>query len=251
MQLHVKIIQPDIFSIWFFSMKNFIKKVTLYDRWFPYFSDTNLYRFIKNISAQWAVFTNGNPSQGMFIIGVTGTDGKTTTCNLIHKIINDNLGKAILISTANIKIGNEEKFNHYKMTSLEPAHLQAILAEAKQLGCKYAVLEVASHGIAQNRFAGVDFNMAVLTNITSEHLDYHKTFESYANTKKKLFLGVLKNKKPVKYAVFPKDDESGRQWEEQMNFDNSLTYSIASSSSIKGENIRLADDGTDFTVSYL
>lgn len=232
-------------------MKNFIKKVTLYDRWFPYFSDTNLYRFIKSISAQWAVFTNGNPSQGMFIIGVTGTDGKTTTCNLIHKIINDNLGKTILISTANIKIGNEEKFNHYKMTSLEPAHLQAILAEAKQLGCKYAVLEVASHGIAQNRFAGVDFNMAVLTNITSEHLDYHKTFESYANTKKKLFLGVLKNKKPVKYAVFPKDDESGRQWEEQMNFDNSLTYSIASSSSIKGENIRLADDGTDFTVSYL
>lgn len=68
----------------------------------------------------------------MFIIGVTGTDGKTTTCNLIHKVVNDNLGKAILISTANIKIGDQETFNKYKMTSLEPAHLQALLATAKQ-----------------------------------------------------------------------------------------------------------------------
>ena len=137
------------------------------------------------------------------------------------------------------------------MTSLDPSHLQALLAMAKQAGCKYAVLEVASHGIAQNRFEGVEFDMAVLTNITSEHLDYHKTFDNYANTKKRLFQSVLKNKKRVKYAVFPKDDEKGRQWEDEMNFDKFLSYSLAASSSLKGENIRLSADGTSFDVSYL
>lgn len=232
-------------------MKELIKKLTLYDRWFPYFSETYIYRTIKTLGAKRAVFVHGNPSQGMFIIGVTGTDGKTTTCNLIHKIVNDNLGKAILISTANIKIGEKEIFNHYKMTSLAPAHLQSILAEAKHQGCTYAILEVASHGLSQNRFAGVEFDMAILTNITPEHLDYHKTFEAYAATKKKLFTSVLKNKKPVKYAVFPKDDETGRQWEEDMNFDKFLSYSLVASSSLKGENIELTSDKTHFSFNYL
>ncbi len=214
-------------------MKNLLKKVILYNLWFPYFSETYVYRMIKTLAAKRAVLKYGNPAQGMFIIGVTGTDGKTTTCNLIHKVVNDNLGKALLISTANIKIGDREMPNRYHFTSLEPAQLQSILATAKHEGCTYAVLEVASHGIAQNRFAGVDFDMAILTNITNEHLDYHKTFEAYANTKKKFFQSVLKNKKPVKYAVFPKDDESGRQWEEEMNFDKFLSYSIAASAALK------------------
>lgn len=232
-------------------MKNLLKKVMLYDLWFPYFSETYIYRWVKSLAAKRAVVKYGNPSQGMFIIGVTGTDGKTTTCNLIHKVVNDGLGKALLVSTANIKIGEQETFNHYKMTSLDPAYLQQLLARAKEEGCRYAVLEVASHGISQNRFEGIDFDMAVLTNITSEHLDYHKTFENYANTKKKLFQSVLKNKKPTKYAVFPRDDEKGRQWEEEMNFDKSLSYSLAASSSLKAENIELGVDATKFSVSYL
>ncbi len=93
--------------------------------------------------------------------------------------------------------------------------------------------------------------MAVLTNITAEHLDYHKTFENYANIKKQLFTGVLKNKKTTKYAVFPRDDEKGRQWEEEMNFDKFLSYSIASSASLKAEHIDLGIDGTRFSISYL
>lgn len=232
-------------------MKNFLKKIMLYEVWFPYFSETYIYKRVKTLLAKWAIVKYGDPSRGMFIIGVTGTDGKTTTCNLIHQVINDNLGKALLVSTANIKIGDQETFNHYKMTSLDPSYMQALLATAKAKGCRYAVLEVASHGIDQNRFTGVEFDMAILTNITSEHLDYHKTFENYANVKKSFFQSVLKNKKPVKYAVFPRDDEKGRQWEEEMNFDKFLSYSLVSSSSLKGENIQLSPDGTVFTVSYL
>lgn len=233
------------------AMKNLVKKIFLYDLWFSALSQTYLYQWVKSIIAKTAVMMHDHPSQRMFIVGVTGTDGKTTTCNLIHKVINDNLDKALLISTANIKIGDREIFNHHKMTSLDPFALQALLAQAKQEGCRYAVLEVASHGISQNRFAGVDFDMAVLTNITPEHLDYHKTFEAYANTKKKLFTGILKNKKAVKYAVFPKDDESGRAWEEDMNFDKFLSYSLVASSSLKGEHLQIRADGTDFEVSYL
>jgi len=232
-------------------MKDLIKKITLYDKWSPFIMESYIYKWFKSLSAKRAVVKYGNPSQGMFIIGVTGTDGKTTTCNLIHRVVNDNLGKTLLVSTANIKIGDQETFNHFKMTSLDPSHLQALLARAKEAGCRYAVLEVASHGIAQNRFDGVEFDMAVLTNITSEHLDYHKTFDNYANTKKKFFQGVLKNKKHTKYAVFPRDDEKGRQREEELNFDNFLSYSLAASSSLKGENIRLSTEGTKFDVSYL
>ena len=113
-------------------MKNLIKKIFLYDLWFPVFSQTSLYQRVKGLVAKAAVMIHDNPSRGMFIVGVTGTDGKTTTCNLIHRILNDNLGKTLLISTANIKIGDNEVFNHYKMTSLDPFALQALLAEAKQ-----------------------------------------------------------------------------------------------------------------------
>lgn len=133
-------------------MKSLLKKVMLYDIRFPYFSETYIYRRVKSFMAKRAVVKYGNPSQGMFIIGVTGTDGKTTTCNLIHKVVNDNLGKTLLVSTANIKIGEKETFNHYKMTSLDPSYLQQLLAKAKEEGCRYAVLEVASHGLSQNRF---------------------------------------------------------------------------------------------------
>jgi UDP-N-acetylmuramoyl-L-alanyl-D-glutamate--2,6-diaminopimelate ligase len=155
---------------------------------------------------------------------VTGTDGKTTTSTLIHKIMNDHVGKTLLISTAAIKIGDQEIFNEKKMTSLDVYDLQATLTTARDNGCKIAVIEVSSHGLDQYRFEGVDFDMGVLTNITPEHLDYHGTFANYVAAKKKLFQYVLNNPKKNKMAVLPKDDETGRKWFDTLSFDKAINF---------------------------
>lgn len=85
------------------------------------------------------------------------------------------------------------------MTALDVFDLQSNLLGAREVGCKIAVLEVSSHGIDQHRFEGIDFDLGVLTNITHDHLDYHKNMENYAETKKKLFKSILSNKKQNKF----------------------------------------------------
>lgn len=156
-----------------------------------------------------------------------------------------------MISTANIKIGNKELENNKKMTSLDVFDLQSILATAKDSWCKIAVLEASSHGLNQYRFEGVDFDFAVLTNITHDHLDFHGTFERYAKAKKKLFSYVLENKKQNKYASFPADDKIGRQRFEDMPFDKKLNYSVIGSSSLQASNIQVSASWTTFSFSYL
>lgn len=212
---------------------------------------TLFYSFYKKLKAKIALIMNWNPSIWMFVIWVTGTDWKTTTVNLLHKILNDYLWKTVLISTLNIKIWDEDIFNEAKMTSLDPMQLQKILAYAKEKWCKYAVLEVSSHWLDQYRFEWVTFDMGILTNITSEHLDYHKNIENYANTKKQLFTGIIKNSKQQKYAVFPKDNEFWRIWADELSFDMMMDYSIMMSWSIKADNIEEKIDGTTFVLKYL
>ena len=156
-----------------------------------------------------------------------------------------------MITTALIKIWDEIFPNTYKMTSLDPFQLWKIIQLAKWVWCTYLILEVASHAIHQHRFEGIDFDMAVLTNITPEHLDYHKTFESYVNTKKQLFLQVMKNKKTSKVGILPKDDDNGRKWIEELYFDKMLSYSINTSSMVQAENINIQYNHTEFTINYL
>lgn len=191
------------------------------------------------------------PSKNFFVIGVTGTNGKTTTVNLIHKILNDHVAKTVMVSTANIKIGNKDLVNTKKMTSLDIFDLQSTLATAKDSWCKIAVLEASSHGLNQYRFEWIAFDFAVLTNITHDHLDFHGTFERYAKAKEKLFKYVLENKKQNKYAAFPADDKIGRKRFEEMPFDKKLNYSIIASSSLKAENIQTSLSGTTFSFNYL
>jgi UDP-N-acetylmuramoyl-L-alanyl-D-glutamate--2,6-diaminopimelate ligase len=187
----------------------------------------------------------------MFVIWVTGTDGKTTTCNLIHHLIQTNLGNCVMVSTANIKFGDQTNFNDTKMTSLNVYDLNKLLAQAKNQGFNYAVIETSSHGLSQSRFEGISFSCGVLTNITPEHLDFHDNMEDYADTKKKLFINVLKNNLTNKLAVLPKDDEYGRKWLTEMIFDKQMDYGINLSSTLKAENIVEKLDHTTCEIRYL
>lgn len=151
----------------------------------------------------------GFPSNKLTVIGVTGTDGKTTTVNMIYKILKDSGFSVSMVSTINAYIGNKTYDTGFHVTSPNSFSVQRFLKEAIDSGSKYMVLEVTSHALDQYRFWGVKFNVGVITNITHEHLDYHKTFENYFQTKLKL----IKN---AKYAVINKslmdNQNSLRPW---------------------------------------
>ncbi|EKD25329.1 MAG: UDP-N-acetylmuramoylalanyl-D-glutamyl-2, 6-diaminopimelate ligase [uncultured bacterium (gcode 4)] len=231
--------------------KTLIKKITFYDKLYFALKDSVIYQLRKRFMGQVANMVYGSPSKNFFVIGVTGTNGKTTTVNLLHKILNEHVSKTVMVSTANIKIGNQDLENNKKMTSLDVFDLQSILATAKDSGCKIAVLEASSHGLNQYRFEGVEFDFAVLTNITHDHLDFHGTFERYTKAKEKLFRYVLENKKQDKYAAFPADDKIGKQRFEDMPFDKKLSYSINASSNLRASNIQISHTGTTFSFNYL
>lgn len=124
-----------------------------------------------------------NPSKKLKVIGVTGTKGKTTTSHLLYHILNSTGKKAGLISSVMAKIGDKEIDTGFHVTTPDVISLHSFLKEMVDSGCKYAVLEVSSHAITQKRIAGINFDIAVLTNIAPEHLDYHKTFSEYKKTK--------------------------------------------------------------------
>ena len=125
----------------------------------------------------------GNPSGKLKIIGVTGTKGKTTTCDLIYHLLTALGEKAGMVSSIAAKIGDREIDTGFHVTNPDVISLNKFLSEMVEAGCKYAVLEVSSHGIDQKRIAGINFEIGVLTNIAPEHLDYHKTFEEYKRVK--------------------------------------------------------------------
>jgi UDP-N-acetylmuramoyl-L-alanyl-D-glutamate--2,6-diaminopimelate ligase len=135
------------------------------------------------LSAAWHDF----PSRKLVLIGVTGTDGKTTTASLIHSILLAARLKAGLISTVSAVIGDETLDTGFHVTTPDAPEVQGYLARMAAAGFTHCVLEVTSHGLAQRRVTGCDFDVAVVTNITHEHLDYHKTYENYRAAKARLF----------------------------------------------------------------
>ncbi len=133
----------------------------------------------------------GFPSRGMKFIGVTGTDGKTTTTNMIYHILKNSGFKTSMVSTINAEINGEKIDTGFHVTNPDYYLLQKLIDKAKKAGTEIFVLEVTSHGLDQFRTWGINFDIGVITNITSEHLDYHKTWENYFNSKAKL----IKNSK--------------------------------------------------------
>lgn len=132
-----------------------------------------------------------NPSWDMIVIGVTGTNGKTTTTNIIAEWLKSAGKKVFMFSTVNIMMGDNTYTNNTKMTSPDPFFLQKMLSEAKEKGCEYAVIETSSHSVIMSRNWGINYDIAVLTNITQDHLDLHRTMEKYVQTKLKLFKWLI------------------------------------------------------------
>src|SRR6266540_2039480 len=131
----------------------------------------NIYHLLQAVLAN---IRYGFPSQRLKVIGVTGTNGKTTTVQMVAKILEKAGYNIAVASTINFKLAEKEWVNKSKFTTLSSWALQKFLREAARAGCGYAVIEVSSHSLDQNRIWGVEFDAAVITNITREHLDYHK-----------------------------------------------------------------------------
>ena len=151
----------------------------------------NIYHLFQAILANvWYGF----PSRKLKVIGVTGTNGKTTTCQMISKILEEAGHKVAMASTINFKIGDKEWVNDTKFTTFSSFKLQEFLKKAALAECEYIIVEVTSHSLDQNRAWGVKFDVAVITNISREHLDYHETMSKYRKAKEKLFAMISRNK---------------------------------------------------------
>lgn len=146
------------------------------------------------------------PGKRLRMVGVTGTNGKTTTTNIIRLILRKAGHKVGLIGTINIMIEDEETVSHN--TTPDVVDLQKTLYAMVCAGCDYCVMEVSSHALALKRVAGIEYDCAVLTNITQDHLDFHKTMENYRDAKSLLFEHLTDGNKTNKNAVFNMDDPS-------------------------------------------
>ncbi|MEI6137816.1 MAG: UDP-N-acetylmuramoyl-L-alanyl-D-glutamate--2,6-diaminopimelate ligase [Mariniphaga sp.] len=145
----------------------------------------------------------GNPSKSLKVVGITGTNGKTTTATLLYRLFKELGFKVGLLSTVCNYIDNKQV--HATHTTPDPLQIQMLMSEMVEVGCQYCFMEVSSHAVAQNRISGIKFDGGVFSNLTHDHLDYHKTFAGYRDAKKKFFddLG------PDAFAITNLDDKNG------------------------------------------
>ena len=176
------------------------------------------------------------PGKKLHVIGVTGTNGKTTTCFMIWKMLNDAGHKAGLMTTVAWGTDKlEPELNH--MTTVDPMTLNKRISKIVQSGAEYLVLEVTSHAMAQHRTLGVPFEVAVFTNLTHEHLDYHKTMRRYAAAKAKLF-------KKAKFGIINADDEYAETFKKaSLKY---ITYGIKNGE-MRAENLKIGVFGVKYS----
>ncbi|MFV9509991.1 UDP-N-acetylmuramoyl-L-alanyl-D-glutamate--2,6-diaminopimelate ligase [Tepidibacillus sp. LV47] len=190
-----------------------------------------------------------HPSQHLKVIGVTGTNGKTTTTYLIDKILSDQGHITGLIGTIKMKIGNE--VYDVKNTTPDALELQRSLAKMVEVGANYAVMEVSSHALDMGRVRGVKYHIGVFTNLTQDHLDYHGTMEHYRQAKGLLFsqLGnVYSNQtRENQYAVLNADDEASEYYR-KITPAQVITYGIDHDADVRAINIKITAQGNQFTV---
>jgi len=213
----------------------------------PYIQVSNSRQALGHLSASFY----GRPSHEMTVIGVTGTDGKTTTSNLIYQILLAAGIPAGVISTVNAVIGSEVIDTGFHVTTPTAPEIQRFLARMTVAGLTHVVLETTSHGLAQHRVTGCEYDIAVLTNITHEHINEHGSFEGYRDAKAALFTGLeqrepkLNGVEPL--AVLNRDDPSYEYLSERIKA-RQVSYSLKPGADIWAENIEHRPDGLHFTA---
>jgi len=183
----------------------------------------------------------GFPARKMRIIGVTGTNGKTTTSFLIHRMLHESGVKVALLTTVANGIGGEIIPQQEHVTTAQAGVLQRRLKEFANAGVEWVVVETSSHALAQYRVWGVPYEIAVMTNITYDHLDYHGTFENYVEAKRRLF--KIANKNGLRFGVVNAEDPSADKFVATVN--NSTTYGI-SKGDLKANDVKLATDHSTY-----
>lgn len=186
---------------------------------------------------------NGFPARGMKVIGVTGTNGKTTTSFMIQKMLTDAGIKSGLMSTVGYGVGDDIKPQIHHMTNVSVPELMQRLKWMKSQDIEWLVLETTSHALAQNRVWGVPYSIAVLTNLTHEHLDYHRTFERYRDAKRKLFKIANNNKSGQRLGIINAEDPSAEYFASDIA--NTVLYGLKKGD-LKASDVKLNPSGSSY-----
>lgn len=193
----------------------------------------------------------GFPSRQLTVIGVTGTDGKTTTSNLIFQVLLAAGHRVGMISTVNAVIGERVLDTGFHVTTPEAPDVQRYLLEMVEAGLSYVVLEATSHGLVQQRVAAVEFDVGVVTNITHEHLDYHGSYEDYRFAKSILFrmLGQ-RGEKPdsIEPAAVLNQDDQSFEYLSEIRVPRQISYGRSAGADVRAYNVEAKLGGLSFRV---
>jgi UDP-N-acetylmuramoyl-L-alanyl-D-glutamate--2,6-diaminopimelate ligase len=184
----------------------------------------------------------GNPAKGLRVIAVTGTNGKTTTINYINEILKEAGHKTAMFSTALIEIDGDTQLNDLNATVGTTERMQEFFRDAKKAAVDYVILEITSHALQQHKLDGVPIEVAVMTNLTQDHLDYHKTMDEYAAAKAKLF------KREPKFIVLNRDDAWYDYYNKFPAGAQKITYGKHIEAEAKIEYTKLYKKGSEATI---
>jgi UDP-N-acetylmuramoyl-L-alanyl-D-glutamate--2,6-diaminopimelate ligase len=192
------------------------------------------------------------PARKLTVIGVTGTDGKTTTSNLIHKILVSAGIRAGMISTVNAVIGDEVLDTGFHVTTPDAHDVQRYLAKMVESGLTHVVLETTSHGWSQHRVDACEFDVAVVTNITHEHFDEHGSYKNYRAAKARLFSSLERTKEKLtgnpRLAVINRDDRSFEFLNEFVKT-RKLNYGLGNSADVHAVDVKYSGSGIEFSAT--
>ena len=192
---------------------------------------------VKLVSARY-----GNPSKHLRVIAVTGTNGKTTTSCYINEILKEAHFTTAMFTTAVIEVAGRRKLNDLNATVASTARMQRFFRDAKRANVDYVVLEVTSHALDQHKLDGVPIEAAVMTNLTQDHLDYHKTMEEYAAAKSKLF------QLHPRFIVLNRDDEWYDYFNQFVASEQKMTYGKSAEAEARITHVKLYRKGTEADV---